>query len=142
MLVSSTELVNGQLWVSQFGASLALPGRLVGLVVCDVICRPMCCPEKSTLRDAYAPKPDWQGLKHIVNPILPARQEGWRHHWPHATSPVGMGCGGVVIQPRQARSLSRCAASALSSAGPLSCKGSTWLNSSPTSNHAQISPFL
>lgn len=116
-LVSSAELINGQLWVSQVGASSALPGPLVGLVVCGVICRHMCCPEESTLQDAYAPKPDWQGLKHTDSESNPACKAG-RLKTSLATCNLTCGRGvgvGVVIQPHQARSPSRSVASVLSS---------------------------
>ena len=59
--------------------SSALLGPLVGLVVFGVICRHMCYPEESTLRDAYAPKPDWQGLKHTDSELNPACKTGrWK----------------------------------------------------------------
>ena len=76
-----------------------------------------CAAQKKALYEMLMPQSlTGRGLNtQTVNWILLARQEGGRHHWPRATSPVGVGWGVIVIQPHQARSPSRSVASVLSS---------------------------
>lgn len=51
---------------------MAIPGPPAGTVVYDVMCRHMCGPKECTLQDAYAPKPDQQGVNQVDSNLRPA----------------------------------------------------------------------